>query len=347
MSVGKIKVFASTSFNRRRILQLLGKSAQRKGHDCEIVEGFDYSECEVAVVWGLPKQKRGESKASATRQKLRHGVFEQHRGGLVVVEAPVIGRRVQPLRERPKLISKIFPDAAPWTKMLFPQAKANTDRFAHYRIGFGGFPDDGGLALGPFCAGRWQSLSRKLGLPDVSPYRKTGQHILVIGQVPGDASLRGTDINQWVLNSCRQLRSLTDRPIIVRPHPLAADFAANGLPGKLSAIGVEIDDISRPLTASLAGAWSVVTYSSGAAVDALIAGIPAISISPASFAWEVTDHALECALDPTLFERGPWLETIAATQWCEDEIARGDVWEPLLKALAAGVPGRSAAQAAA
>ena len=179
-------------------------------------------------------------------------------------------------------------------------------------------------------------MAKRLGMPEVQPYRTAGRHIVVVGQVPGDSSLRGENINDWLLDTCARLRRLSNRPIVARLHPLARSHEVVGMHDRLEELSVEIDDPSRPFSRTLNDAWSVVTYSSGAAVDALIAGVPAIAMGRASFAWEVTDHHLEKAVDPTLYDRRPWLERLAAAHWCIDEIARGEVWQPLLGALSAG-----------
>jgi hypothetical protein len=346
MAKVRIRVFTASNMRRSPVLRRMGHAAQRLGLDCEVMPELRYADCDVAVVWGLPKSDPGNSSKARERQKFRHDIFHRHSGSIVVVEAPVFGRRLKPRRHRPWLFEKLFPADARWAQALLPQPRPTLDPFSHYRIGLGGFPDEGGLALAPFCKGRWAQLSDRLGLPEIRPYRKEGRHIMVIGQISGDASLRGADINDWVMSTASDLRRMTDRPILVRPHRLARDFVNDGLLERLEGMGVKIHDPARPLEDSLKGAWSVVTYSSGAAVDALMAGVPAISISPASFAWEVTDHTLDRALDPTLHERGPWLEKLAAAHWCADEIANGDVWEPLLKAIAAENAPKGAAKAA-
>ena len=346
MSLGRINVFAATSVRRGPVLRAMGLSAQSQGLDCHIVEKSGYAPCDVAVVWGMPKPETGKIGTARKRQQFRHEIVERHRGPVVVLEAPVCGRRVTSQGRPPWLIRKLFPANAPWTPKGLNPPRSLLDPFAHYRIGLGGFPDDGGLALAPFCHNRWQTMAESLGLPAMRPYRKEGRHIVVIGQVPGDASLRGTDIHEWVLASCKALRGMTERPILVRPHPLDHGFHSAGMPERLARMGAGIDDISVPFAASLGEAWSVVTYSSGAAIDALLNGVPAIAVSPASFAWEVTDHSLERAIDPTLYEREAWLNRIAASQWCEAEIANGAVWGPLREALAAAQSLRTAAEAA-
>lgn len=341
-----IKVFAASSMRRSRILRLMGESAQREGLDCAIVEDLRYADCDVAVLWGHTKGSAGKSERAKERQRFRFDLVHRHRGSVVVIDAPVVGRRLKPRRQRPWLFQKLMPASASWTDYLLPASRSALDPYSHFRIGLGILPDEGGLALAPFCTGRWAALSGRLGLPDIRPYRQKGRHIMVIGQVPGDASLRGEDINQWVMDTASELRRKTDRPILVRPHPLAREFVTSGLPERLDGIGVKVDDPLRPFGESLKGAWSVVTYSSDAAIGALLAGIPAIAMSSASFAREVSDHTLDSALNPTLFERGPWLEKLAAAHWCEDEIARGDMWEPLLKAIAAESAAAHAAEAA-
>ena len=44
-------------------------------------------------------------------------------------------------------------------------------------------------------------LSRQLGL-NLKPYRRSGEHVLLVGQNPGDASLRGLDMFDWLNKRC-------------------------------------------------------------------------------------------------------------------------------------------------
>lgn len=334
MSLGRIKVFLGSKEARKKPLRLIGESAQRLGFDCEMVTGLHYSDCDVAVIWGLiKKDKPTWGEAAIRRHELRRAILERHPGQTVVIEAPAIGRRVRAPGSKPWILHKLFPASAPWTRLLLPERFYKNDPFHHYRVGLGGFGDDGGLALAGHAPPRWQALSSQLGIPPVKPWRRDGRHILVVGQVPGDASLRGIDIHDWILRSCTELRGLTGRPIVVRLHPLARGAGMAELPGRLAPLGVTLADVNRPMAESLEDAWAVVTYSSGAAIDALLAGIPAIATSPASFAWEVTDHALASAVSPTLHDREPWLERLAAAHWSEEELESGAVWTALSGAI--------------
>ena len=88
--------------------------------------------------------------------------------------------------------------------------------------------------------------------------------------------------------------------------------------------GVTLDYPPRkPVQEVLKRSWVMVTYSSGAAVDALIEGVPCITFSPASMAWPVSDHRLECIERPTLFAREQWLYDLAYAQWSPEEMREG------------------------
>ena len=140
MGVGKIKVFKATSVRRGQVLLDMGLAAQRLGLDCEVIEDLAYSECDVAVVWGMPKERSGRSIASIERRRFRQDVFARHSGRVVVMEAPVLGRRVKAPANLPLLIRKLLPKF---------QTRKTLDPFAHYRVGLGGFPDEGGWRLRP------------------------------------------------------------------------------------------------------------------------------------------------------------------------------------------------------
>src|SRR6185436_6189038 len=95
-----------------------------------------------------------------------------------------------------------------------------------------------------------------------------GEHILLIGQVPGDASLRGLDVVKWLESTVIDLRLITQRPIVIRPHPLSPAAALRRLRRRLAkdkSIRFDIKAGSR-LSAALHEAWVTVTYSSSAAI---------------------------------------------------------------------------------
>ena len=182
---------------------------------------------------------------------------------------------------------------------------------------------------------RWTALSRETGIL-VKPYRNTGRHVLLLGQVPTDASLCGTDIYAWIGDTARDLRCHTDRPILVRPHPASSREALAGFRERIRETrGLVLDDPPRgDMRHALRSCWAVVTHSSSGMVDALVNGIPGISMSRASIAWPVTDHCLAAIEQPTLHDREQWLHDLAYAQWSLSEMESGEVWRHLGPTLA-------------
>lgn len=186
----------------------------------------------------------------------------------------------------------------------------DADRWQFYALardhhaGRGRWPHKDGIAP----AGRWNAL----GI-EVAPWRASGRHILVLGQRgfghPKVAMPKG-----WDREAEARLRGMTGRPVRFRPHP--GRYAGNG----------------PSLAAALEGCHAVVTWSSGAAIKALIAGVPVFCGfdrwigAPASRRY---GHDIE---DPLLDDeaRLKMLHRLAWAQWSLAEIRSGEPFRLLL-----------------
>ena len=148
------------------------------------------------------------------------------------------------------------------------------------------------------------------------PWRKSrGKHWLIAGQVPGDAALRGLNAAAWAVRVARELAAATEgAEIYYRPHPVG------GAPVELPIMPGELEE-------AMAEAIAVVTYTSNAAVDAVFAGIPAVTAHPGSPAYPVAAHDYR-ALRPC---RRKWAHDLSYRQWTPDEIRAGEAWEHLKK----------------
>lgn len=170
-------------------------------------------------------------------------------------------------------------------------------------------------------------------------------HIVVALQLPGDASLRGADVNDWAYDTVVTLRQHTDRPIVVRNHPLSSVRAFTDherLAWRLMAQGIDnlafSDGANIPWHQDLYEAYCTVTYSSGLAVDSVLSGIPTIACDPGNFAWgiSVNDPAdVEHILLPDDDTMNQWLRTIMACQWSIAEMKDGVAWSYLIDAVKA------------
>ena len=111
------------------------------------------------------------------------------------------------------------------------------------------------------------------------------------------------DMLGWNKAIRRRVEAETDRPVRVREKKARE---------------------TRPLEADLEDAWCLVTHSSTAAVEAVIAGVP-VFCEPTCAAAPVgrTDLDIENPVRP---EREAWLAALAWRQFSRDEVSSGMAW---------------------
>lgn len=150
---------------------------------------------------------------------------------------------------------------------------------------------------------------RECGVGDCAPWRDSGSHVVVCPNSPVYMGLFGLDAHAWALDVITRLSHYTDRPVLIRWKRQAA---------------------RRPLAIDLVDAWAVVVFSSNAAVEGLIAGIPCITLAPFAASARMGRTALtdiENLSYPD--DRDPFLATLAANQWTFEEMQRGEAWQVL------------------
>jgi hypothetical protein len=168
-------------------------------------------------------------------------------------------------------------------------------------------------------------------------------HILVALQLPGDASLRGADINDWALRTILDIKQNTKRFVVVRNHPLSSQRAFadhEELARKLLLAGVQnirfSDGAEVPWADDLKDAYCTVTYTSGLAIDSVVAGIPTIAYDPGNFAWSISSHSAGEINSVKMADNNKvmsWLKNLAACQWSQAEMRNGTAWQHLLPVI--------------
>ncbi len=138
------------------------------------------------------------------------------------------------------------------------------------------------------------------------PWRTDGSHVLIC--LPGANFGRpwGLKMEQYAAEIEGRVRLVTGRPIRVRPK-----------------------QTDVPLARDLAGAWCVVTHSSNVAVDAVLAGVPAV-VEPTAPTAPLGNVGLEWINNPHLSPlRGEWLASLCWQQFTPEEMREGLAWEAL------------------
>lgn len=177
-----------------------------------------------------------------------------------------------------------------------------------------------GDRLGVWTSLAWNGLNNRGTVPPVpedggarfrahfdgmlKPWNSGGEYVLLVGQVPGDASLQGRDLSSWY---AVQASRHWGKPVFFRPHPLASRRGpVKPVPGAPVMLG--------ELAAAIAGAAWVVTFNSNTAVESYLAGKPTQVDDEGSMAWDVTD-------------RKKWAHRLAWRQWTIEEIESGKALE--------------------
>ena len=171
---------------------------------------------------------------------------------------------------------------------------------------------------------RWQKISKNLGI-ELKPYRTSGSHILVCCQRNGGWSMKGMSVNDWLNKTIATLRSLTDRPIVVRVHPGDKKWRSWF---KMPAYQ-NVTLSQKHIKEDLQNAWASVVYNSSPSVASLIEGIPTFVTDPQpefSQVNGVCNTMLKRIEDPKLYDRQEWVERLSMCHWNFDELKSGEAW---------------------
>lgn len=141
---------------------------------------------------------------------------------------------------------------------------------------------------------RWEAY----GVP-LEPWR-TGKRVILCGQV-GAYSPDWFSEEGWY-------SAVSDHCTHFRPHPMGDN--PTGLP--------TATDFSDCKVA--------VVLNSSIAVQAIMAGIPVVTMDAGSMAWPITGHTIDDIRTP---DREEWCHWLAWCQWSHDEIEEGRLWDSL------------------
>jgi hypothetical protein len=141
-----------------------------------------------------------------------------------------------------------------------------------------------------------------------------GEYIVIMGQVMGDASLKGQNLTaqyeQWAADAEKHY----NMPVFFRPHP---NTSRGNFNPKIPKIEGDLNDV-------LQSCHLVLCYNSNSSVDAVINGVPCVTFDRGSMAYEVTGNRICDRIKP---DREKWLARLSNCQWTPEEIRNGDYVE--------------------
>jgi hypothetical protein len=178
--------------------------------------------------------------------------------------------------------------------------------------GLNGYADFLNTGKGP------ERFDAEYGPDFLKPWRTSpkGNLVVIMGQVRGDASLRGMNIDAWYRQTAERLIRCGHR-VGFRPHPLFRSAIPNP----------KVVHLGGTLEEALGRAKWVVTYNSNSGVDSVVAGLPTVTCDRGSMAWSVTGH--DPAAEPPIPDRTAWASRMAWAQWRMEELENGAAWDHL------------------
>ncbi len=137
----------------------------------------------------------------------------------------------------------------------------------------------------------------------------TSTIVLICDQHPGDSCSPGD--RKWWRQIDKEAQEAGMR-VVYRPHPLLTD-------GGMMTLAESLDLVNR-----------CVTWSSTAAIESVMCGVPTVAMDRGSMAWDVTTRRL---VDRYIGPRSQWAYNLAYRQWTHDELASGEAWEHIREGI--------------
>lgn len=190
------------------------------------------------------------------------------------------------------------------------------DRFKYTSLGWNGL--NGYADFGPIenvTSERFDKVAK------LKPWKRQGSSILLLGQVPGDKSLKGKNLTGWYEEIAQKAMNIWGLPVKFRPHPLAYK---KGPVRKLNNVEFSTGTLEEAFEEALFS----ITFNSNSSVDSIINGVPCYVQDKGSMAWDVASKSLSEIVTP---EREDWAYKLAHKQWTLDEIAKGLPFKRLFK----------------
>ncbi len=192
------------------------------------------------------------------------------------------------------------------------------DENAYYRLSVNSFHPLHYFQAVPRPPDRWKRLGIAL-----KPRQKTGQAVVFASIPSKSAAWCGFDSEEYANRIIAKIKALTGKAIVYRPRK--TKNPPPPIPGTIYSHG------RCDIWEELENAHALVTYSSNAAADAILAGVPAFVLGP-GIARPVANtdlSALNAPTFPSEKERLQWCYDVAYCQWSIEEMREAAIWQEL------------------
>jgi hypothetical protein len=204
--------------------------------------------------------------------------------------------------------------------------RSNPHKYLRYSFN-GVFP-----ATGQYCndtpgQDNWNNIKQHYNF-DLSPWRDSGNHILITLQRPMGWSMRGQDLLSWLRTTIKKIRAHSDRPLRVRWHPgdwkNYPQFA-----DKLKSLKITVSPQDRHILDDLKDCWALVCHNSTPSSVAVMQGIPAFITDDPGYcqAGAVANQDFSALENPWMPDRDLWIRKLSQCHWSFEDLRSGRCWQ--------------------
>ncbi len=225
-------------------------------------------------------------------------------------------------------------------------ANKSSDPSHHVRLAYGSiYPGEAEYFNCDSPPDRW-NLIRKRKKIDLLEWRKSGDHILICANSDPEYgsgwATRGVGMTKWLKKTVKEIRSITDRPIIIRYHPNAKEAVKKNRPWqsltkykniKFSGGIISNDKNSKFIIKNTSvkddciNAHACVVYNTSASVISIINGIPVFTERLDCPVSQIANKKIKNIENPILYDRSQWLYNASYSIWTKEEMSRGLPWK--------------------
>jgi hypothetical protein len=144
-------------------------------------------------------------------------------------------------------------------------------------------------------------------------------------QRDGGFAMKTLDPMVWLADKIKQIRAVTKRPIVIRPHPGAYNLNEFKWVLQHPAVSV-VDPLRTSLLKNLKSAYTAVYFNSSASVAAACEGLPIFVDDESCVGWDVANKSIANIENPTQFDRRQWIYDLAAAHWTDDDGRSGRIY---------------------
>ena len=191
---------------------------------------------------------------------------------------------------------------------------------------------------------RWLDIKKKYNLK-IEDYKKQGDNILFLLQIPTDASLNKLNFKEegylkFMTRTINEIFEHTDRKIILRSHPLNKEY------DEISSFLLKHFYKTRRVFLSNKGTLEddlknvkcVISYNSSSTVEALFKGINVINLSESQPCFSAASNKLSDIENLNELDRDDFLKKIAYLHWENDELDSIENKKYICKLLEKSIP---------